>query len=81
MVCDVLCLLVASSYCLSANPDLRQRITNIRKLVHGLPKCNRDLLIVVSKFLNLIAEHEDVNKMSSLNLAVVNIYHEVSNSI
>lgn len=46
-------------------------MVHTRKLILGLPKCNRDLLIAILKFLNLVAEHEPVNKMSSLNLAVV----------
>lgn len=59
------------SFIYAANPDARQRMINIRKLVYGLPKCNKDLLVAVIKFLNLVAEHEDINKMTSLNLAVV----------
>lgn len=61
-----------------ANPDQRQRMVHIRKLVLGLPKCNRDLLMAVIKFLNLVAEHENVNKMSSLNLAVVSYISYIS---
>jgi RhoGAP domain len=59
------------TYKRTANSDPRQRMINLRKLVLGLPKCNRDLLLTVIKFLNLVAEHEAANKMSSLNLAVV----------
>lgn len=44
---------------------------NLRKMVFGLPSCNRNLLMVLMSFLHLVTEHQHVNKMSGQNLALV----------
>lgn len=53
------------------NPDPKQRLVNMKILVMGLPKSNRSLLLAVLHFLHLVADHHTVNKMSSLNLALI----------
>jgi hypothetical protein len=53
------------------NPDPKQRLTNFRKLVLGLPKANRVLLITTMEYLHLVAANQPVNKMSTLNLALI----------
>jgi hypothetical protein len=53
------------------NPDPKQRLTNFRKLVMGLPKSNRALLITTMEYLHLVAANQPVNKMSTLNLALI----------
>lgn len=53
------------------NPDARQRMINFRKLVAGLPKANRLLLLSVLSYLHVVADNCKVNKMSTLNLALI----------
>jgi len=53
------------------NPDARQRMINFRKLLAGLPKANRMLLLSVLSYLHVVADHHTVNKMSTLNLALI----------
>jgi len=42
---------------------------NMRLLVQGLPPHNKNLLIYVIKFLNVVSQKSDLNKMTSTNLA------------
>jgi hypothetical protein len=53
------------------NPDPKQRLINFRKLVMGLPKSHRTLLMTTMEYLHLVAANQSVNKMSTLNLALI----------
>ena len=55
----------------SQNPDVMARLANVRKLLGGLPRLNRDTALYVLDFLSKVSQYEDTNKMGSSNLATI----------
>jgi len=53
------------------NHDKEKRTANLRILIKGLPKHNKDLLLFVMKFLSKVAQNSDINMMNIDNLALV----------
>jgi len=53
------------------NHDKEKRTANLRILIKGLPKHNKDLLLFVMKFLSNVAQNSDINMMNIDNLALV----------
>ncbi|CAK5273971.1 unnamed protein product [Mycena citricolor] len=51
--------------------DLEQRLAAVRRVVHGLPQSNYDLLKRVAEHLDRVADFEDSNQMTAEGLAIV----------
>jgi len=51
------------------NDDSTARTRNLRMLVHGLPKSNKNVLIYLMQFLNKLSKHSQNNKMTLTNIA------------
>jgi len=51
------------------NDDVEARTRNLRLLVQGLPKSNKNVLIYLMQFLNKLSKHSQNNKMTLTNIA------------